>query len=498
MNDYILEMERICKAFPGVQALDDVNLRIRRGSIHALMGENGAGKSTLMKCLFGIYAPDSGTIRLDGREVRFRSSRQALEHGVAMVHQELNQLDVRPVMENLWLGRFPKTRLGTVDHRATAAQTVELLGKLGLKTNPLAPIGQLSVSERQMIEIARALSWESRVIVMDEPTSSLSETEAERLFDILRRLRDDGCGIVYISHKMDEILRLADETTVMRDGKSIATQPTAGLTMDVLIRQMAGRSLTNAYPPKTHQPGECLLKADSISTRDGKVRQISFEARRGEVLGFAGLMGAGRTELLECLFGLRATSGGTITVNGKIVRNTTPRAAKRAGFALLTEERRKSGIFGVLSIQENAIAANLRRYARGGAWLDGKAARRDADWVIHAMRVKTRSRQTQIRALSGGNQQKVILGRWLLTHPQILLLDEPTRGIDVGAKHEIYRLILNLASEGRTVLVASSETPELLGICDRILVLSNGRLAGEADPARTTQEEILRLAGRYI
>ena len=498
MSEYLLEMEHMRKEFPGVRALDDVTLRVRPGSIHALMGENGAGKSTLMKCLFGIYTPDGGVVRLDGREVRFRSSRQALEHGVAMVHQELNQVNTRPVMENIWLGRFPRTRLGTVDGKVMEERTAELLRSLELDADPSALIGTLPVSVRQMVEIAKALSYGSRVIVLDEPTSSLSETEAEQLFRILRRLRGEGCGIIYISHKMSEILSLADEVTVMRDGKNVATQPAEGLTMDVLIRQMVGRSLTNAYPPKHHRPGGLLLEAEGITARDGHPQDVSFQARRGEVLGFAGLLGAGRTELMECLFGLRELAAGEIRVNGKPVRNPNPRAAKRNGFALLTEERRKSGILGVLSIRDNATAANLRRYLRGGLWLDGKRMERDTDWVIRSMRVKTPSQRTPIRTLSGGNQQKVILGRWLLTQPEILLLDEPTRGVDVGAKYEIYQLILELASEGRTVLMVSSEMPELLGVCDRILVMSNGRVAGEADPSTASQEEILRLAGRFV
>ena len=498
MSEYLLEMEHICKSFPGVRALDDVSLRVRPGSIHALMGENGAGKSTLMKCLFGIYTPDSGSIRLDGRTVRFRSSRQALENGVAMVHQELNQVNTRPVMENIWLGRFPKTRLGTVDHKAMAARTRELLRGLELDVDPRTPVGTLPVSLRQMVEIAKALSYGSRVIVLDEPTSSLSGTEAEQLFRILRRLRGEGCGIIYISHKMSEILGLSDEVTVMRDGRNIASQPARGLSMDTLIRQMVGRSLTNVYPPRTNRPGEVLLEVRNLSSRSRNLHGVSFTARRGEILGFAGLVGAGRTELMECLFGLARTDSGEITVGGRTVRNTSPREAKRSGFALLTEERRKSGILGVLDVRANATAANLRAYLRAGLWLDGGAMERDTGWVIQSMRVKTPSQRTLIRTLSGGNQQKVILGRWLLTHPDILLLDEPTRGVDVGAKYEIYQLILELAGKGRTVLMVSSEMPELLGMCDRIVVMSNGRVAGEADPAETTQEEILRLAGRYV
>ncbi len=498
MDSYLLEMEHITKDFPGVRALDDVHLSIRPGTVHSLMGENGAGKSTLMKCLFGIYNKDSGTIRLAGEEVDFRSPRQALDRGVAMVHQELNQVHTRSVMENIWLGRFPKTKLGSVDHREMYRRTEEIFKSLGIRIDPRAIIRTLSVSQRQMVEIAKAVSFNSRVIVFDEPTSSLAETEVEQLFGIIRMLRERGCGIVYISHKMNEILRISDEVTVMRDGRWVATTPAGELTMETLIRQMVGREITNVYPEKTNEPGEVVLEVEGLSATYLNLRDVTFSARRGEILGFAGLVGAGRTELMETLFGVATKKAGAVKKNGKPIHNRNSGAAMKNGFALITEERRQTGIFGVLDILENTTVANARAYVRRGFYLSKKDMRKDTDWAIETLKIKTPSRETKIRSLSGGNQQKVIVGRWLLTKPDILLLDEPTRGIDVGAKYEIYQLMIDLAKSGKAVLVVSSEMPELLGVCDRIIVMSNGRIAGEVDAKTTSQEEILTLAAKYV
>ncbi|HWQ59255.1 MAG TPA: ATP-binding cassette domain-containing protein [Clostridia bacterium] len=498
MEQYILEMRHITKEFPGVKALDDVHLCIRPGSVHSLMGENGAGKSTLMKCLFGIYAKDSGTIMLDGREVDFRSPRQALDSGVAMVHQELNQVHTRSVMENIWLGRFPKTKLGSVDHREMHRLTKEIFDDLAISVDPRAIIRTLSVSQRQMVEIAKAVSFNSKVIVFDEPTSSLAETEVEQLFGIIRMLRARGCGIIYISHKMNEILRISDEVTVMRDGRWVATTPAGELTMEILIRQMVGREITNVYPEKTNVPGEVVLEVEGLSATYLNLRDISFKARRGEILGFAGLVGAGRTELMETLFGVATKKSGTLKKNGKAIHNRNSTVAMKNGFALITEERRQTGIFGVLDVLENTTVANIRAYLKHRLYLSNKDMRKDTDWAIETLKVKTPSQKTKIRSLSGGNQQKVIVGRWLLTKPDILLLDEPTRGIDVGAKYEIYQLMIDLAKSGKAVLMVSSEMPELLGVCDRIIVMSNGRIAGEVEAKKTSQEEILTLAAKYV
>ena len=494
----LLEMRGITKEFPGVKALDGVSLTVRPGTVHALMGENGAGKSTLMKCLFGIYAKDSGTITLEGREVNFKSSKEAMENGVAMVHQELNQALTRTVTDNLWLGRYPKVGGIMVSESIMRKRTKEIFDELEVHVDPRAVMSTLPVSQRQMVEIAKAVSYNAKVIVFDEPTSSLTETEVEHLFRIINMLRDRGCGIIYISHKMEEILRISDEVTIMRDGQYVATRPASELTMEEIIRLMVGRELTNRFPPKENVPGEVILDVEHLSGKYTRLKDASFQLRAGEILGIAGLDGSGRTEVLENLFGSMTKGGGTIRLHGKEIKNRSPRESIKNGFALLTEERRATGIFGIRSILDNTVISNLKNYLIGGICLSDKKMREDTEWSIQAMRIKTPSQETQIRSLSGGNQQKVIIGRWLLTKPEVLLLDEPTRGIDVGAKYEIYELIINLAKEGKGVVMVSSEMPELLGVCDRILVMSGGLLAGEVDARNTSQEEILTLAAKYV
>lgn len=494
----LLQMENICKEFPGVKALDNVSLTVRAGTVHALMGENGAGKSTLMKCLFGVYNKDSGKIYLEGQEVNYKNSKEALEHGVAMVHQELNQALKRNVMDNMWLGRFPKVARGVpfTSEKKMYDATKKVFDELGINVDPRTIMSKMPVSQRQMVEIAKAVSFNSKIIVFDEPTSSLTEEEVEHLFKIINMLRDRGCGIIYISHKMEEILRISDDVTVMRDGKWIATRPASELTMDEIIRLMVGRELTNRYPPKNNKIGDELLRVEGLSGEYSHLRDVSFVAHRGEVLGIAGLDGSGRTEVLETLFGVATRRSGEITLNGKKIKNANARDSIKNGFALLTEERRATGIFGILNIRENTVISSFKKYLVG-PFLSKKKMIEATDWCISSMRVKTPNQETKIRSLSGGNQQKVILGRWLLTDPTVLLLDEPTRGIDVGAKYEIYQLILNLANEGRTVIMVSSEMPELLGVCDRILVMSGGRLAGEVDAKTATQEEIMTLAAKF-
>ena len=494
----LLEMQNITKEFPGVKALDGVSLTVRPGTVHALMGENGAGKSTLMKCLFGIYNKDSGTILLDGKEVNFKSSKEALENGVAMVHQELNQALTRSVMDNLWLGRYPKVGGLMVSESIMRKRTKEIFEELDVHVDPKAIMSTMPVSQRQMVEIAKAVSYNSKIIVFDEPTSSLTETEVEHLFRIINMLRDKGCGIIYISHKMEEILRISDDVTIMRDGTWVATRPAKELTMDEIIRLMVGRELTNRFPPKDNVPGEVILEVEHLAGKYTRLKEASFQLHKGEILGIAGLDGSGRTEVLENLFGAMTRDGGTIRIHGREIRNRTPRESIKNGFALLTEERRATGIFGIRDIRDNTVISNLKSYLMGHICLSDKKMREDTNWSIQAMHIKTPSQATQIRSLSGGNQQKVIIGRWLLTKPEILLLDEPTRGIDVGAKYEIYQLIIDLAKEGKGVIMVSSEMPELLGVCDRILVMSGGRLAGEVDAKNTSQEEILTLAAKYV
>ena len=494
----LLEMKGICKEFPGVKALDNVSLTVRPGTVHALMGENGAGKSTLMKCLFGIYSRDSGTITLDGKEVNFKSSKEALENGVAMVHQELNQALTRSVMDNLWLGRYPKVGGIMVSERIMAQRTKEIFEQLEVNVNPKTIMSTMPVSQRQMVEIAKAVSYNSKIIVFDEPTSSLTETEVEHLFKIINMLRDKGCGIIYISHKMEEILRISDDVTIMRDGTWVATKPAKDLTMDEIIRLMVGRELTNRFPPKTNKPAEVILEVEHMSGKYTRLKDATFQLHKGEILGIAGLDGSGRTEVLENLFGAMTKGGGTIKLHGKEIKNHSPRESIKNGFALLTQERRATGIFGIRDIKENTVISNLKSYLMGGICLSEKKMKEDTDWAIQAMHIKTPSQKTQIRSLSGGNQQKVIIGRWLLTKPEVLLLDEPTRGIDVGAKYEIYELIIDLANQGKGVIMVSSEMPELLGVCDRIIVMSGGQVAGEVDAKTTSQEEILTLAAKYV
>ena len=497
-TDILLEMKNITKTFPGVKALDNVSLTLRRGTVHALMGENGAGKSTLMKCLFGIYNMDEGKVYLEGKEVHFANAKEALENGVAMVHQELNQALKRNVMDNIWLGRYPTYAGFITSEKKMYKDTVAIFEMLGIKTNPKTVMSEMSVAERQMVEIAKAVSYNSKVIVLDEPTSSLTEKEVEHLFKIIDMLKKRGCAVVYISHKMEEILQISDDITVMRDGKHITTEPASEFTMDKIIRLMVGRELEGRFPEKKHTPGEVLLKVENLSSEHNKVTDVSFELRKGEILGLAGLAGAGRTEVIENLFGISERKSGTIYLNGKEIKNRTPREAIRNGFALVTEERRATGIFGILDICENTTISSIKKYRLASVVLSGKKRRAVTDKMIKSMNVKTPSQRTKIRTLSGGNQQKVIFGRWLLTEPLVLMLDEPTRGIDVGAKYEIYKLINELAENGKSVIMVSGELPEIIGVCDRICVMSGGRVAGFLDASTATQEEIMALAAKYV
>jgi methyl-galactoside transport system ATP-binding protein len=497
MENYLLQIAGISKSFPGVKALDKVSLNVRAGTIHSLMGENGAGKSTLMKCLFGIYNADDGEFILDGKKVSFANSKQAMENGVSMVHQELNQVHTRSVMENIWLGRFPGLPPVYVNHGKMYRETLGIFKDLDISIDPKAIISTLSVSQRQMVEIAKAVSHNSKIIVFDEPTSSLTDVEVEHLFRIINNLRSRGCGIIYISHRMSEILQISDDVTVMRDGKVVNTSPASALTMDKIITMMVGRELSNVYPPKDNVPGEVVFKVEGLTAMYRNLKDISFELRKGEILGVAGLVGSGRTELLEGLFGLVTLKSGRIYKNGAEIKTGKPERAMKHGLAMVTEERRATGIFGILSVRDNIVIANIRNYKRLHLYISGKKINADAGWAIKALRIKTPGQRTLIRSLSGGNQQKAIFGRWMLTNPNVLLLDEPTRGIDVGAKYEIYQLMIDLAKQGDSIIMVSSELPELLGVCDRILVMSGGYKTGDLDARTTNQEEIMTLAAKY-
>jgi methyl-galactoside transport system ATP-binding protein len=499
-DQYLLELNNISKEFPGVKALDDVTLKVRAGTVHALMGENGAGKSTLMKCLFGIYKPDAGEIYISGEKKEINTSKDALECHISMIHQELHPIPFRNVMENIWLGRFPTRGFGPlqfVDHKKMFKATESLFKELDILINPKTLVRTLSVSKVQSIEIAKAVSFQSKLIVMDEPTSSLTGNEVEHLFKIINELRSRGVSIIYISHKMEEILRISDEVTIMRDGKKIGTWDAGELTTDIIISKMVGRDLKERFPERDNKPAEEILRVEGLtSTNPKSFTNISFELRKGEILGIGGLVGAQRTELIEAIFGLRALASGKIFIHGKEVVIKSPIDAKSHNIALLTEERRTTGIFPVLSVQLNMIIANLERYKTPYFLLDEKKMKREVTENVERFRTKTPTIKTLIRNLSGGNQQKVLLARWLLTEPEILMLDEPTRGIDVGAKFEIYTIIAELAKQGKSIIMISSEMPELLGMSDRIMVMREGKLSGIVDRENATEVEIMRLAAQ--
>jgi len=498
MGEYILEMKNITKVFPGVKALDNVNLSVKPGTVHALMGENGAGKSTLMKCLFGIYHEDEGEIILDGKAEKIMTSKQALDLGISMIHQELHPIRFRPVMENIWLGRFPKKAIA-VDKKSMYEKTKELFKEVDLDIDPQVQAGDLSASNLQLVEIAKAVSYNSKIIVMDEPTSSLTENETQHLFKIINQLRDQGCAIIYISHKMEEILKISDEVTIMRDGKYVGTWEAKDLTTDLIINRMVGRDMTNRFPDKLYTPQkETVFKVDKLcSPLPRSFQNVSFELKKGEILGIGGLVGAQRTELVEAIFGLRDIVSGTMEKNGAPFTRKSPRDAIAKKLALLTEERRASGIFGILSVMDNTVIVNQKKYAHGGVLNDSerlKAARNSNE----ELRTKTPSMEELMRNLSGGNQQKVLLARWLLTEPDILILDEPTRGIDVGAKYEIYTIMHTLIEKGKSIIMISSEMPELLGMSDRIMVMCEGRVTGFLDAKEADSIAVMNLATKFI
>jgi methyl-galactoside transport system ATP-binding protein len=495
---YVLSIRDMCKSFGRNRVLDHIDLDVKPGSIMGLMGENGAGKSTMMKCLFGTYQKDEGVILLDGKEVNFSGPKDALENGVAMVHQELNQCLERNVLDNLFLGRYPKTAFGTVDETRMKNEATELFRKLNMTVDLSAPMKTMSVSARQMVEIAKAISYNAKLIVLDEPTSSLTVREVAKLFEMMRNLKAQGISLVYISHKMDEIFEICDEVSVLRDGRMVMTRAIQDTNMDQLIRAMVGRSLGNRFPPIDNTPGDVVLSVQHLSTKyEPHLEDISFDVREGEIFGLYGLVGAGRSELLETMFGARTRAAGRIYYRGRLMTFETPEDAMNHGFAMITEERKATGLFLEGDLTFNTTITNLSHYKTGIALSKDKMVKATAK-EIAIMHTKCMGPSDAITALSGGNQQKVIFGKWLERAPDVFLMDEPTRGIDVGAKYEIYELIVKMAKLGKTVIVVSSEMPEILGITNRIGVMSNRRLAGIVNTKETNQEELLRLSAKYL
>ena len=490
----VLSMQGISKSFPGVKALDDVQIRLKKGEVMALMGENGAGKSTLMKILFGIYSRDSGTITLNDKEVQFNNALDALENGVSMIHQELAPILHRSVAENIWLGREPvKGPLKLIDHQKMWTDTRSLLKSLDLDIDPKILMAELTVAQMQMVEIAKAISYKAQIIIMDEPTSSLTDKEVSHLFEIVKKLKKEDVSIVYISHKMDEIFQICDEITVFRDGQYIDCVATAETNQPALINMMVGRNLKDMFVREYHDIGEPMLEVENL-TLANKFSDVSFRVNKGEIFGISGLVGAGRTELIETIFGVRQKTTGQVKIHDKAVEISSPSVAIEHKMALLTEDRRHSGLSLMHSVQDNGAIANIPNYVNKFKMLDLARIKIEVKTECEKIRVKTPTMTTPIGDLSGGNQQKVLLARWLLTKPDILFLDEPTRGIDVGAKAEIYKLISQLAANGKTVIVVSSEMPELLGICDRILVMHEGHAKGIVDREKASQEVIMDMA----
>lgn len=490
MSNYILEMTDITKEFPGVKALDKVQLKVRPGTVHALMGENGAGKSTLMKCLIGIYHKSSGKIIYDGKEVDFNTTFESLNAGISMIQQEMIPVSERSVAENVWLGRQPMKNPLMIDHKKMLEDTARLFEQLEVTIAPDVKMKELTVSQKQMVEIVKAVSYNSRIVIMDEPTSSLTSSEVAHLFKIIRQLKSKGVAIIYISHKMDEIFEICDEVTIYRDGHYISSSEITDITMDDLIRQMVGREISNMFPKTGHKIGETILKVDHISS-GRMVKDVSFELHKGEILGFAGLVGAGRSETMEAIFGIRKINSGDVYLRGEKVNIKDPEDAVRRGISFLTEDRSAKGIVGIRDISDNVVLSNLKIY---GFPLKHNKIKEDVDEYVTKLRVKTPNNQELIKNLSGGNQQKVLVARCLLTNPDIMIVDEPTKGIDVGAKSEIHALISELASQGKAVIMISSEMPEVMGMSDRIVIMHEGKVTGIIGKEDYDQELIMKFA----
>ena len=500
-SPYILEMRGICKSFPGVKALDAVDLRVRSGEIHALVGENGAGKSTLIKILSGAYPAGTyeGEIVLEGRSRRFHSIHEAETAGIAVIYQEMTLIKEMTIGENIFLGNEP-ARHGMVDMDRLYYESRQLVDRVKLEARVHRKIREIGVGQQQLVEIAKALSRQARLLVLDEPTAALTESETDNLMAILRELKGQGVTCIYISHRISEVFRLADRVTVLRDGRCVGTAPVQELTEQKIIRMMVGRELTELYPREPHEPGPVVLSVENLCAEDPSrpghllLRDVSFSVRAGEILGIAGLMGAGRTELVTSIFGAfpgRVT--GTLRLAGRPIAIDSPVTAIRNGLGLVTEDRKRYGLVLKMSVMENITLAKMDRLARG-LLIDQNEEIRQSNESIRTLSIKTPSLETKVDTLSGGNQQKVVLGKWLMTRPKVLFMDEPTRGIDVGAKYELYRIMNDLAVQGVAVVMISSELPEILGVSDRILVMCQGRITGELPGAGSTQEQVMLYA----
>lgn len=498
---YRLEMVGVSKSFPGVKALDKINLKVRPGTVHALMGENGAGKSTLMKCLFGIYKMDEGEVFIDGQKVNIANSDDALHKGLAMVHQELQPVPERSIAENMYLGRYPLVKVGPfkmVDHNTMNLEAEKWLKDVKMNFNPKAKLGTLSIGQMQSVEIAKAVSQNAKIVILDEPTSSLTDNEVDALFNIIRDLKSRGVSMIYISHKMAEIRQIADDITIMRDGTYVGSWQIKDISDEEIVKQMVGRELTNVYPPKDdYRTKETVLKVSHLcSIHERSFQDCSFELKRGEILGFGGLVGAQRTELMEAIFGMRHIASGEIEILGKKVTINRPQDAINNSVGMITEDRRGTGIFGCLSISDNTAIASYRNYTKFGK-IDGEKVSQVVKNSIAKLNIKTPNDKTLIQSLSGGNQQKVIIARWLANNPDILIMDEPTRGIDVGAKYEIYQIMIDLVKQGKSIIMISSEMPELIGMSNRIIVMCNGHITGEVEDEDATQEKIMAFATKF-
>jgi inositol transport system ATP-binding protein len=490
----LLKMDGISKSFSGVPALNGVRLEVARGEVHAVMGENGAGKSTLMKILSGVVQKDSGDIFLDGRPVEIKSPKEALGLGIAMIHQELNPVRAMTVAENIFLGKEPCYRFTNVVNRKRQRElTLALFREMDVAIHPDKKMSSLSVAEMQLVEIVKAVSYNTRIIIMDEPTSAITGKEVSKLFEIIRGLKAKGIAIIYISHKMDEIFQISDTITVLRDGQYIETRVAKDLDHDTLVKLMVGREISQMFPKVTAAKGEITFEVEHL-TRRGLFENISFKVRRGEVFGFAGLMGAGRTDVMETVFGLQRADAGSVKIHGREVRIHSPADAIRHRVALITEDRQLKGLNVKASVRDNITLASLKNFSRFGQFLQFKSENRAADAEIEKLRIKARNRSQIVKTLSGGNQQKVVLAKWLLNDPEIIILDEPTRGIDIGAKAEIYKIIAQLAEQGKTIVMISSELEEILGMCDRVIVLYHGKITAEFERDAFSQENIIQAA----
>jgi inositol transport system ATP-binding protein len=492
-SDYILELEDITKEFPGVKALDNIQLKVRKGTVHALMGENGAGKSTLMKIIFGIYTPDSGSIKFKGEEIKLSGSKDALRRGISMIHQELTPVPQMTVAENIFLGRESTFGFGWINKKKMIEDTRKLFESLKIDIDPGSKMIDLSIANMQMVEIAAAISYNADLIIMDEPTSAITDKEVDQLFRIIDSLKEKGVTIIYISHKMDEIFRISDDITVFRDGQYINTKKASEFNQETLIQMMVGREIKQVFHKEDAEIGEVILSVKNLS-RKGKFRNISFEVRKGEILGIAGLMGAGRTEVIESIFGIHPPESGEIYINGKKMTIKSPQDAIKDKIGLLTEDRKITGAFLPLSVKDNMIMSSIDGYLNKIGFLKGKLVNDMCSAFVDRLSIKTPGLNQLIMNLSGGNQQKVLIARWLLNNPDILILDEPTRGIDVGAKSEIHKLMSRLAQTGKAIIMISSELPEILGMSDRIVVMHEGLKKGELIRAEASQEKILEMA----